>query len=138
MRVMTGWSDPARDQGALDLLDRLGDLDATRARVRAVERRAATPHAFTVVEDLQALLAALVARVEDEAVRVDDRGRAEVLTVVPEDRAGRGARRAQDALGGVVEPLAVLRGLQALTRRLVALGDQERHDVPVRLEERLH
>jgi len=28
--------------------------------------------------------------------------------------------------------------LQALARRLVALGDQERHDVAVRLEERIH
>ena len=52
-------------------------------------------------------LAAVVAAVEDEAVRVDDRGRAEVLAVGPEDRAGRGARGAEDALGGVVEAVAV-------------------------------
>ena len=61
----------------------------------------------------------LVAGVEDEAVRVDDRRRAEVLAVVPEHRARGGARRAQDALGGVVEALAVLRGLVALAGRLV-------------------
>src|SRR6188768_2427716 len=98
-------SEGARDHRALDLLDRLGDLDATRARLGAVEGRAAAPHALLLVEDLQALLGALVPRVEDEPVRVDDRGRAEVLPVTPEHRARRGARRAQDALGGVVETL---------------------------------
>ena len=71
----------------LDLLDRLGDLDAARARIRAVERRAAAPHALFVVEDVEAHLRRVVARVEDEAVRVHDRGRAEVLSVGPEDRA---------------------------------------------------
>jgi hypothetical protein len=60
------------DQGALDLLDRLGDLDAARAGLGAVEGRAAAPHALLGVEDLQALLGALVAAVEDEPVRIDD------------------------------------------------------------------
>src|SRR5581483_12490506 len=115
----------ARDQRPLHFLDRLRDLDATRARIRAVERRAATPHAVLVVQDLQALLTGLVTRVEDEAVRVDDRRRAEELAVVPEHRAGGRARRAQDALRRVVEALAVLRRLPALARRLVALGDEE-------------
>ena len=54
-------SEAARDQRPLDLLDRLGDLDAARAGVGAVEGRAAAPDALLVVEDLQALLAALVA-----------------------------------------------------------------------------
>ena len=47
----------AEDQGALDLLDRLGDLDAARAGLGAVEGGAAAPHALVVVEDLQPLVA---------------------------------------------------------------------------------
>ena len=46
-------SDLAGQQRLLDLLDRLGDLDAARARLGAVEGRAAAPHALAVVEDLQ-------------------------------------------------------------------------------------
>src|SRR5665648_399066 len=45
----------------------------------------------------------------DEPVGVDDRGRPEVLPIGPEDRAGRRARGAQDALGGVVVPRPLLR-----------------------------
>ena len=48
-----------------------------------------------------------VAAVEDEPVRVDDRGRAEVRAVGPVHRARRGAGRAEDALGGVVEARAL-------------------------------
>src|SRR5699024_7786386 len=79
---------PREQQRALDLLDRLGHLDAAGARVGAVEGGAAPPHALGVVEDLQTLRGALVAGVEDEPVRVDDRRRAEVRPVRPEDRAG--------------------------------------------------
>src|SRR5215469_15181127 len=103
-----GRSDPAGDQGPLDLGDRLGDLDPPGARLGAVERGAAAPDALPLVEDLQALLGGVVAAVEDEAVRVDDRGRAEVLPVGPEHRARGGAGGAQDALGRVVEAVAVL------------------------------
>src|SRR6476659_5735558 len=127
-----------RQQGALDLLDRLGDLDAAGAGLGAVEGRAAAPHALLVVEDLQALLGGLVAAVEDEPVRVDDGGRAEVLPVGPEHLAAGRAGRAQDALGGVVEPVLVGLALQALLGRLVAVGHQERHDLAVGVEERLH
>ena len=42
-----------------------------------------------------------------EPVRADDRLRAEVLAVVPMDRARRGAGRAQDALRRVVVAFAV-------------------------------
>src|SRR3954454_18633416 len=118
--------DAPEDQGALDLLDRLRDLDAAGAGVGAVEGRAAAPDAFPLVEDLQSLLAAVVAAVEDEAVGVDDGGRAEVALVGPEDRTRRRAGGAQDALGGVVEPLSVRGRLQPLARRLATLRDEER------------
>ena len=85
------------------LEDRPGDVDAARAGVDTVEDRAAAPHAVLVGEDLQPLGRALVARVEDEAVGLDDGGRADVLGPGPEGRAGARAGGAQDALGGVVE-----------------------------------
>src|SRR5690606_34339249 len=62
-------------QLALDFLDRLRDRDATRARLGAVVRRAAAPQAVHAVQYLQTSVGALVARVEDEAVRVHDGGR---------------------------------------------------------------
>src|SRR5690606_23274215 len=123
--------------GVLDLGDRLRDLDAARARLRAVEGRAAAPHALLVVEDVEPHLLALVAAVEEEAERVDDRGVAEGLPIRPEHRARRGARGAQDALRGVVEARALRDRLHALLLGLVA-RDEERLDGAVRLEERLH
>src|SRR5687768_5225155 len=98
----------------LHLLDGLGDLDPAGAVLGAVEGGAAAEDAALVAQELEPQLAAAVARVEHEAMGVDDGGRAHVAVVAPEDGARGGARRAQDALGGVVEPLAVLGGLQAL------------------------
>src|SRR5699024_9236766 len=115
-------SDATGDHGLLHLGDRLGHLDAAGARLGAVEGGAAAPHPLLGVQDLQALLAGVVAGVEDESVRVDDRGRAEVLPVGPEHRARGGAGGAQDALGGVVEALPLLGGLQALPARLLPTG----------------
>lgn len=64
-----GWVRRGEQQGALDLLNDLRDLDASRAGVGAVERRAAAPDAIPVVQDLKALPGALVAGVEDDPVR---------------------------------------------------------------------
>src|SRR5215203_2663311 len=63
----------AEQQGPLHFLDGLGDLDAPGAGVGAVEGGPAAPDALLVVQHGQALGGALVARVEDEAVGVDDR-----------------------------------------------------------------
>src|SRR4051794_25353581 len=109
--------------------DRLGDLDAAWARLGAVEGGAAAPGALFVVQDVEPHVAGVVARVEDEAVRVDDGGRPEVLPVGPEHGARRGACRAENALGGVVEDLSVDDRLDAL----LALGGRGVGD-----EERLH
>src|SRR5664280_2784584 len=94
--------------------DRPGDLDPARAGVRAVEDRAAAPHAVLVGQDLEALVRALVARVEDEAVGLDDRGRTDVVRLGPERRAGRRAGGAQDAFRGVVVAGPLLRRLAPL------------------------
>src|SRR5690606_19277829 len=92
-----GDSDATVEDLALDLRDRLRDGDAAGARLGAVVGRAAAPHAVEVVHHRQALGGALVARVEDEAVRVDDGGGPDVAPVRPEHGAGRGAGGAQDA-----------------------------------------
>jgi len=61
----------------LHLADGLGDLDLAGAGLGAVEDGAAAPHALAVVQPLQPLARRVVAAVEDEAVRVHDRGGAE-------------------------------------------------------------
>src|SRR4051794_3848709 len=125
-------------QRALDLLNRLRDLDPARAGFRAVERRAATPDAVDLVEDVEALGGGLIAAVEDEPVRVDDRGGPEIRPLAPIDGAAGGAARAQDALGRVVVAGPVGRALDPLAGRRIAAGDQVRLDRPVGVEERLH
>ena len=50
-----------------------GDADLARAGLGAVEDRAAAPHPFAVVQDLQPLVGRVVA-VEDEAVGVHEGG----------------------------------------------------------------
>src|SRR5690606_7615201 len=92
-------SGPTAEDRALDLSYRLGDGDAAWARLRAVVGGAAAPHAVHVVHDVEPRGGPVVTRVEDEPVRVDDRGRPHVAAVGPEHGAGGGAGRAQDALG---------------------------------------
>ena len=93
-RVVTLLTDTlAREhQRPLDLLNRLGHLDASRAGIGAVERGAAAPDAVDLVEDVEPLGGAFVAAVEDEPVRVDDRRRAEVAALAPVDGATGRAR----------------------------------------------
>src|ERR671910_3761430 len=107
-------AEPVEHDGPLHFLDGLGDLDAAGTGLGAVEGGPAAPDALLVVQHGQALGGSLVAGVEDEAVGVDDRRRAEVLVVGPEHRARGGAGGAQDALGGVVEALTVLLRLAPL------------------------
>src|SRR5690606_23126480 len=129
----------AEEDLPLDLRDRLRDADLARARLGAVEDLATAPGAGAFVQDCQPLGGAAVARVEDEAVRVDEGGGADELVVGPVGGAGAGAGGAQDALGGVVVALALLDGLEPLAAagRLLVV-DQEGHDAAVLREERLH
>src|SRR6185312_2808134 len=114
----------AGEHGALDFLDGLSDVDVARAGARAVEDRAAPPDALGVVEDLEPLGGGVIARVEDEAVRVDDRGRADIALVAPERRAGRRAAGAEDALRRVVVPGAIVGRLESLGRWWRLVVDQ--------------
>src|SRR5579859_2558196 len=92
---------------ALDLLDGVGNGDAARAGLGAVEDRAAAPDAGAVAENLQPLGAAAVAAVEDEAVRVDNRGWPHPLGVCPDGGARASAGAAEDALGRLVVALTL-------------------------------
>ena len=121
-----------------DLEDGLGDLDAARAGVGAVEDRPAAPHAVLVGEDLQPLVAALVARVEDEPMGVDDGRRSDVPGLGPERGARGRARGAQDALRGVVVALALRRRLDALPFGRRRVVDEERLDALELVEEPVH
>src|SRR5213083_2130659 len=123
-----GGSEALEQDRALHLLDRLRDLDASRTRVRTVERRAAPEDPGLLREDLHPFAARLVAGIEDEAVRVDDGCGPHVALVAPEHRARGGARRAQDALRRVVVPVAILRRLPAFLLRFTRVVDQVRED----------
>src|SRR5690606_23767533 len=74
----SGGDGPEQDL-ALHGRDRLGDADLPRAGFRAVEDLATPPDARPLVQDGEALGRALVTGVEDEAVRVHDGRRADVL-----------------------------------------------------------
>ncbi len=83
-------------------------MNIARADLSAIENRPATPDARLGIENLQSLLATLVAAVKNKPVRVDDCRRPDVLLVCPGDRAGRGAACAENALGGVFEARPLL------------------------------
>src|SRR5918993_5975785 len=132
----TAGLEPVEQDRAFHVLDRLRYLDPAWAGVRAVKRRPAPEHAVLLGEDLEAPPRALVARVVDEPVGVDDRGGADVLLVTPEDRTRRRARRAQDAFGGVVVPVPFLGGLETFLLRFARVVDQVRQHGPIPGEER--
>src|SRR5688572_12368581 len=118
-------ADGALQDRLLDLADRAGDADLAGAGLGAVEDGAAAPDALAPVQLVQPGGAGLVARVEDEAVRVHDRRRAHELVVRPERGAGGGAGRAEDALGGVVEALTLFDRLQPLALGRGRVVDEE-------------
>src|SRR6266540_3862593 len=131
-------SEAIEHDGPLDLLDGLGYLDPPGAGVRAIEGGSAPKHARPVGQGVQALARSLVPRVEDEPVGVDDGRRANVFAVPPEDGAGGGACRAQDALRGVVVSLPLFRGLATFPVGWLLVVDQIRQHALVALEEGLH
>jgi hypothetical protein len=119
-----GVPDLARDQRALHLLDGFGDFDVTRASVRAIEDGPASPYPGSLVQDLQPLCRALVPTIEDKPVRIHDGSGTDELIVGPGDRASRRACRAKNALGRIVEPVTLSRGLQPLSRCRGVFGDK--------------
>src|SRR6266566_4261092 len=65
------------------LLDQVGHRDTTRASIGAVKNRAATPYAATLSQDAKAFSTSLIAAVEDEAVRIHNRGWPNPVGITP-------------------------------------------------------
>lgn len=96
----------------LDLGDGEAGVQALGAGARAVENGVAAVEGHAVVEGCAALGGALVARVGEPAVGLEEDGGAEVLLGVPPVRGARGgAAGAEDALVEAVELVALLDGL---------------------------
>src|SRR5215467_14850589 len=64
------------DDGAFDLFDQVGYVDAAWAGIGAVENGTAAPYAFLLAQDGETFGRSLVATVEDEAVSIHDGSRA--------------------------------------------------------------
>ena len=106
---------PLKRHLPLDLGDGQARVEALGACPGAVEDGVATIQAHRVVEGVLALRRALVARVDEPTVRLQQDGGAEVLLRVPPvRRAGRRAARAQNALVEAVELLPVRLALPIL------------------------
>src|SRR5689334_2442351 len=87
------------DHQLLDLADRLRGVEALRAGLRAVHDGVAAVKSERVLERVEAVAGALVARVGDPAIGLQQHGGAEIAVAVPPvARAGRGAAEAQNAL----------------------------------------
>src|SRR5512140_2634923 len=98
--VTTRGSMLALDDHLLDLRDRLRRIEILRAGLRAVHDRVATVETERVLELVEALAGGLVARVDDPAIRREQRRRAEEPVTVPPIRRATGrAARAEDARG---------------------------------------
>jgi len=111
MATVVGHLDVLKEQRPFDLLDRGGDLDVSRAGVGAVENGPTSPDSRLGVENPQSLGRTRIATIENEPVGINDRRGSDEVFVCPRDWAGRGAGGAQDALRGVVVPLALCRAL---------------------------
>jgi hypothetical protein len=91
----------------------------------------AGPHAVGMIQYRQPLLKPPIACVGQKAVGLGDGGRSEKIRVFFQDRAGRIARGAQDAVGGVVELQALfldwMRSFSATGSSLIKKGLTERY-----------
>src|ERR1700724_1776368 len=100
------------DQRALDLGDRLCRIEVLRAGLGAIHDGVAAIEPERVFEIVEPLAGGLVAGIDDPALRLQQRGRAEeAVGIPPVARAGGRAARAQNAL---VEPVELLPVVVAL------------------------
>ena len=74
---------PAQQHLFLHLGDSLSDLDITRASLSAIVNRPAAPHPIRSRQNAQAILAGLVAAVEDETMSLHNSRRPYILTFDP-------------------------------------------------------
>src|ERR1700681_254348 len=97
------------DHHQLEFGDGLGRIEALRAGLGAVQDGVATIEPERILEIVEPLAGGFIAAVLDPAVRLQQRGRAEItLAVPPIARAGGRAAGAQDAFIESVELFAVL------------------------------
>ena len=131
--------DGAAHHQFLDLADGPGRVQALGANVDAVHDGVAAEQAVRVFEVVKAPGGVLVAAVGDEAVGLQQAGRAdELVGVPPEAGAGGRTRGAEDALVQAVELVALFGALQALFFRRQGVVDEVRLDRVVLLEELRH
>jgi hypothetical protein len=110
------------DHHLLDLGDRLGRVQALGAGLGAVHDGVAAIEPERILQIVQPLARRLVAAVDQPAIGMQQRRRAEIAVAVPPvARAGGRAAGAQDALVEPVELLAVLDGDCAIPWRAVAV-----------------
>ncbi|MPL74155.1 hypothetical protein SDC9_19965 [bioreactor metagenome] len=122
-------SDLTADHQPLDLGDRLRRVQTFRAGLGAVHDGVAAIELERVLERIETLGRRLVAAVDDPAVGMEQRRRAEVaVRVPPVARAGGRAAGAHHAFIKTVELAAVLDRLPPFLLGNVGLGLQERHD----------
>ena len=102
----------------LDLADGKGWIQALRADIGAIHDRTAAEQAVRILEVVESFAGRLIAAVDQEAVSLQQPGRADVLVrVPPENRTGARAACAQDALLQAIEVIACLGRLQPLLFR---------------------
>src|SRR4051794_2031389 len=76
-------SDRPRDHHLLDLRDGLGGVEALRAGVGAVHDRVAAVKPERVVQGVEPLARRLVAAIDQPAIGLEERGRAQEAVAVP-------------------------------------------------------
>src|SRR6266568_1604013 len=126
------------ENGAFHLFDQVGDGDAARAGICAVKDGATAPDAGALSQDAKPFLCSLVPAVEDEAVSIDDRGRADPIGIAPYGGAGTCTGAAENAFCALVVTLALRGALQALRPWLIVIGNQVGLDVFIFVKERIH
>src|SRR5579859_6920223 len=113
-------------------------MNAAWTRFGAVEDGPAAPNAVAVTKDLEALVRAAVAAVEDETMGVDDGGWPHPARICPHGGTRSRAGAAEDAFRRVVIARAFFRRLQALGARLRLVIDEIGLDLLVLGEEGVH
>src|SRR5574342_775149 len=82
----------SQERGFFQFLDPPRDVERLRAALVAVEDRMAPPKPVLVVDQVEPAGERIVARVEREPERLEERGGAQILLIIPERRAGPRAR----------------------------------------------
>src|SRR5262245_19839768 len=121
---------PFRHRFDLVLLDGARRVDVLRTDPRAFAVERATPDAFVLRKDVQALFGALVAGIFIVALRQGDGRRADEMLIQPDDRARGVAAEAIDAHAELLVALQLLRRLKVFTlgERLIFFADDPGFD----------